>query len=45
MLPFRTLLMILAIVCFVLSAAEVTAPRVNLQGLGLAFWAIATTLA
>lgn len=36
------LLDILALICLVLSAAGVNAPRVNLLALGLAFWLTAT---
>ena len=32
------ILLVLALVCFVLVAASVPTPRVNLLGLGLSFW-------
>jgi hypothetical protein len=41
MLSVRLVLLILAIVCFGLSAAGVPTPRVNLLALGLFFWALA----
>jgi hypothetical protein len=42
--PVHLVLMILAIVCFVLAALGVTAPRGNLTAAGLACWALASLL-
>ena len=39
------LLLILAFVCFILSAIGVNAPRVNLLALGLALWVLTLLLA
>jgi hypothetical protein len=39
MITLRVLLLILAFVCFLLSAAGVPS-RINLQSLGLAFWVL-----
>ena len=41
----NVILMVLAIVCFLLSALGVSAPRGNLLAAGLLFWAIAATVA
>ena len=38
-------LMVLALICFLLSALGVTAPRVELKSAGLFLWALAATLA
>lgn len=35
-----TIFLIVALVCFVLSAFEVTLNRINLVSLGLAFWVL-----
>jgi hypothetical protein len=45
MIPFRALLMLLAIVCLFLAALNVQPPRGNLMAAGLTLWAIAVTLA
>lgn len=42
MISAHIVLMILAIICLVLAAFEVSSPRVNLMAAGLALWAIAT---
>lgn len=39
------ILMVLALVCFLLAALNVSTPRGNLQAAGLFFWALATTVA
>jgi len=44
MLTVHLLLMILALVCFFLSALHVEPARVSLTPLGLFFWALATVL-
>lgn len=38
------ILLILALVCFVLSAINVPSPRVSLVALGLAFWVLSLIL-
>lgn len=38
MFSIHALLLLLAFICFVLSALGVPSSRVNLQSLGLAFW-------
>jgi len=38
LLTVDLILLVLALVCFVLVAASVPTPRVNLLGLGLSFW-------
>jgi hypothetical protein len=35
-----TLFLILALVCFILSAIGIPSSRINLQSLGLAFWVL-----
>jgi hypothetical protein len=40
----RVILMILAVFCFMLAAAEVKPPRGNFIGAGLALWALATLI-
>jgi hypothetical protein len=40
MLSVRILLLLLAFICFVLSALGVPSSRVNLQSLGLALWVV-----
>lgn len=44
MITARMILMILAIVCLLLSALGVSAPRGNLMAAGLMFWAVATVV-
>lgn len=44
MITAYMILMILAIVCLLLSALGVSAPRGNLMAAGLMFWAIATAI-
>jgi len=45
MLPtLRLVCLVFGFVCFVLSALGVSAPRVNLQSAGLAFWIAAVFL-
>ena len=44
MITARMILMILAIVCLMLSALGVSAPRGNLMAAGLLFWAVAATI-
>jgi hypothetical protein len=39
-----TILIIAAVVCFILAAIGVAAPKVNLVALGLAFWALAVAI-
>jgi len=41
MITVRLLLLILAFVCFLLTAIGVSAPRVNFLGAGLALWVLA----
>lgn len=41
MITPRLVTMILALVCFVLAALNVQAPRINLVALGLALWLLA----
>jgi hypothetical protein len=38
MITVTTLLLILALVCFIIAASGWPVPRVNLVALGLAFW-------
>jgi hypothetical protein len=45
MITLRLILMIVAFVCFLLTGLGVSAPRINLLGMGLAFWILATMLA
>jgi hypothetical protein len=40
MVAARTVLLILAVVCFLLAALNVNSPRVNLIAAGLALWAL-----
>lgn len=40
MITFHLVLMILALVCFLLSAVNVASPRVNLLAAGLACWVL-----
>jgi hypothetical protein len=44
MITIRLVLMIVALLCFLLTALNVSAPRVNLLGLGLAFWLLAVMI-
>jgi hypothetical protein len=44
MITLRLLLMVVAFVCLLLSALSVSAPRINLQSLGLALWLLAVML-
>ncbi len=44
MIPIRLILLILALICFALSAGGVSA-RVNLQSLGLALWVLTLLIA
>jgi hypothetical protein len=44
MLMLRVILIILAIVCFAMSALGVSTPRGNLVAAGLALWALATLI-
>jgi hypothetical protein len=39
-----TILLIAAVICFFLAAFGVASSKVNLLGLGLAFWALAVTI-
>ena len=39
-MTIRLILMVCAVVLLILSAAQVQSPRVNLQSLGLALWAM-----
>lgn len=36
--PLKLILLVFALVCFVLAALNVGAPKFNLLGAGLAFW-------
>jgi len=45
MITVNMLCLLLAFICFVLSAIGVPATRVNLQSAGLAFWVLALLLA
>jgi hypothetical protein len=40
-ITLRLVLLILALVCFLLAAVGVPAPRINLLALGLALWILA----
>ena len=42
---FNVIFMILAIICFLLSALGISTPRGNLLAAGLFFWAVAATVA
>jgi hypothetical protein len=44
MITLRLLLMVVAFVCLLLSALGVSAPRINIQSLGLALWLLAVML-
>jgi hypothetical protein len=44
MISLRLILMILGFLCFVLTALNVSTSRVNLLGLGLAFWILAVMI-
>ena len=35
-----TVFLVIALVCFLLGAANIPAPRINLVALGLAFWVL-----
>lgn len=41
MITLRLLIMIVAFICLLLSALGISAPRINLQSLGLALWLLA----
>jgi hypothetical protein len=41
MLSAKLVLLILALLCFILHAAEIRPPRADMQSLGLAFWVLA----
>lgn len=41
----KLILLILSLLCFLLAAAEVQAPRANLTALGLAFWVLSVLIA
>lgn len=41
MITARFVLLILAFVCFFMSAMQISAPRTDLKGLGLALWVLA----
>lgn len=45
MITLRLVLMILALVCLILAAIGVSAPRVNLLALGLSLWLLAVMVA
>jgi hypothetical protein len=45
MIPLRSVLMILAIICLFLAALGISAPKGNLMAAGLTLWALAVTLA
>lgn len=44
MITIRLLLLVLALVCFLASAAQVASPRVNLLAVGLACWVLSLLL-
>jgi cytochrome b subunit of formate dehydrogenase len=44
MITLRLLLMVVAFICLLLSGLGVSAPRFNLQSLGLALWLLAVML-
>lgn len=44
MITIRLLLLILGLLCLLMAAVGVVAPRVNLQALGLSFWLAAVIL-
>lgn len=45
MITLRLILYIVAFICFLLTGLGVSAPRVNLLGIGLACWVLAVMLA
>lgn len=45
MITVNFVLILLAFLCFLLVTADVKAPRINLLGLGLAFWTLSILLA
>ena len=44
MAALDTVLLVLALVCFVLAAVQVTSPKMNLLALGLALWVASVLL-
>lgn len=44
LITLHLLLMVLALVCFLLAALNVSAPRGNLMAAGLFLWALAATV-
>lgn len=44
MITIRLALLLIAFICFLLTALGVSAPRINLLGLGLAFWVLAVVI-
>ena len=40
MITIHVIALLLALICFILAAIEVSAPRVNLVALGLALWIV-----
>jgi len=44
MITLRLLLMVVAFICLLLSGLGVSAPKFNLQSLGLALWLLAVML-
>jgi cytochrome b subunit of formate dehydrogenase len=44
MITLRLLLMIVAFIMLLLSGLGISAPRINLQGLGLALWLLAVMI-
>jgi hypothetical protein len=44
MITIHLALLIAAFLCFLLTALNVVAPRLNLLGLGLAFWVLAVMI-
>jgi hypothetical protein len=44
MVTLRLVLMIAAFICFLLNALNISSPRGNLMGLGLALWVLAVLI-
>jgi hypothetical protein len=44
MITVRVVLLIAAFVCLLLSALSISAPRINLQSLGLCLWVLAVLI-
>ena len=44
MITVHLILLLIAFICFLLTALGVSAPRINLLGLGLALWVLAVLI-